>query len=309
MSGLRNMRQRSVLAMSVAALFGVTALGASQVPTSSQRIKISKDPTKVTTRTAGGEVVLTGTITARHDDSIRAEQRTLDSSLAALARTRLMRQTERRIANIRARARMDSIAREQAAARALQLGLARGYYVGIAGGMSAPQRALRDGYTGGWNVTVPVGFDATHSPLGVRLDASVDHLNGTRIHTIYEQTIAASGDLTVWSLNTDLKLRVHAPGMGNRTHFYMLGGLGAHRVTGGIYGTADPRAGQNVSFNDAKTKLGWNAGGGLATKWGPAEIFVESRFFQVKTDLPFHQAGGVGTYTSFTPIMVGVQWF
>ena len=307
MSGLGIMRRRAALAMSVVALFGVTTYAAGQVPTSSQRIKISKDTAKGVTRTAGGEVALE--TTARHDDSIRAEQRALDSALSAMSRARLMRQTERRIASIRAKAREDSAAREEARLLDLKLGLMRGYYVAIAGGMSSPQRALRDGYTGGWNVTVPVGYDATNAPFGVRMDVSVDHLNGTRVHNLSEQTLAASGDLTVWSLNTDLKLRLHAPGLGNRTHFYLLGGLGAHRVTGGVYGTTSARAGENVSFNDAKTRLGWNAGGGLATKWGPAEVFVESRFFQVKTDLPFHQAGGVGTYTSFTPVMLGVQWF
>ena len=307
MSGLGIMRRRAMLALSVVALLGITTYAAGQVPTSTQRIKISKDTTKGITRTAGGEVALA--TSARHDDSIRAEQRMLDSTLAAMSRARLIRQTERRIANIRAKMSEDSATREEARLLALKLGALRGYYVGIAGGMSSPQRALRDGYTGGWNVTVPVGFDATSSPFGVRMDVSVDHLNGTRIHNLYEQTLAASGDLTVWSLNTDLKYRVHAPGLGNRTHFYLLGGIGAHRVTGGVYGTTSAQAGHNVSFNDAKTKLGWNAGGGFATKWGPAEIFAESRFFQVKTDLPFHQAGGVGTYTSFTPIMLGVQWF
>jgi hypothetical protein len=29
----------------------------------------------------------------------------------------------------------------------------------------------------------------------------------------------------------------------------------------------------------------------------------------VKSDLGFHQNGGVGTYTSFTPIVIGLQWF
>lgn len=305
MSGLGTMRRCAALAIGAFALLGITTRAESQVPTSSQRIKISKDTGKIAT--AGGEVDLKAM--ARHDDSIRADQRVLDSTLAALSRGRLVMQTELRIANMKAKFREDSIARARSEALALKLGLTRGYYLGIAGGTSAPQRALRDGYTGGWNVTVPVGFDATNSPLGVRADVSVDHLNGTRVHNQYEQTMAASGDITVWSMNTDLKLRIHAPGAGNRTHLYLLAGVGAHRVTGGIYGSTDARAGQNVTFADAKTKFGWNAGGGIAMSWGPAELFAESRFFQVKTDLPFHQAGGVGTYTSFTPVMIGLQWF
>jgi hypothetical protein len=29
----------------------------------------------------------------------------------------------------------------------------------------------------------------------------------------------------------------------------------------------------------------------------------------VKTDMAYHLNSGVGTYTSFTPIIVGLQWF
>jgi hypothetical protein len=29
----------------------------------------------------------------------------------------------------------------------------------------------------------------------------------------------------------------------------------------------------------------------------------------VKSDLAYHMNGGVGTYTSFTPIVVGLQFF
>jgi opacity protein-like surface antigen len=113
----------------------------------------------------------------------------------------------------------------------------------------------------------------------------------------------------VWSLNTDAKLRFHPPGASTRSHLYVLGGVGAHRVTGGVYGTTSAQAGQNLTFANAGTKFGWNAGLGAALAWGGTEIFVESRFFQVKSDLAFHQNGGVGTYTSFTPIVVGLNWF
>jgi opacity protein-like surface antigen len=154
-----------------------------------------------------------------------------------------------------------------------------------------------------------MGFDATGSPWGLRTDVSVDHMNGTRLHNGRNETMAASGDITVWSANLDLKLRIPTPGGRTRTHFYALGGLGAHRLTGGIYGTTDPRSGTNVSFANSPTRLGWNAGGGAAIAWGPAEVFIESRFLQVKTDLRYHMSGGVGTYSSFTPVLLGVQWF
>jgi opacity protein-like surface antigen len=187
--------------------------------------------------------------------------------------------------------------------------LARGFYVGVGGGASMPERDTRNGYTGGWNTTVPFGWDASDLPIGVRADLSVDHLNGTRIHDQNNVTTAASGDITVWSANADLKLRAHAPGAPSRTNLYVLGGVGAHRVANGVYGSAGADAGRNLEFRDAKTSFGWNLGAGASIGWGPTEMFVESRFFQVKSDLGFHLNGGVGTYTSFTPLVVGLQWF
>ena len=323
---------RRTAALIALALLGASSMAVAQVPakptppkdttkqtTSKPRIKISKE-----TKVAGGEVMLQArpkvdsttpcevalpTINPLHDDSVRAEQRKMDSVVALFDRDRLIKDFRAREAATLEAARADSIAKAEASQLALRRHFARGMYIGFAGGTSAPQRAIRDGYTGGWNVTVPVGFDWTDSPLGIRADFAVDHLNGTRIHNIYEQTLAASGDITVWSLNADMKLRFHAPGTSTRTHLYVLGGAGAHKVSGGVYGTSDPRAGENLTFGNAKTNFGWNAGGGFSASWGPTELFIESRFFQVKSDLAFHRAGGIGTYTSFTPIIVGLQWF
>ena len=90
---------------------------------------------------------------------------------------------------------------------------------------------------------------------------------------------------------------------------YALGGIGAHRVANGVYGTGGSDAGRSLGCNDAKTNFGWKVGAGLSVAWGPTEMFVESRFFQIKSDLTYHMNGGVGTYTSFTPIVVGLSWF
>ncbi len=85
----------------------------------------------------------------------------------------------------------------------------------------------------------PDRFDGTDLPLGVRADFAVDHLNGTRIQNIYQETLAASRDITLWSLKADMKLRFHAPGTGTQTHLYLLGGAGLHKLSGGVYGTSD----------------------------------------------------------------------
>ena len=292
--------------------------------TSAKRIKVQKKSEII--KQVGGEVCLPTNcvsdqaaidraVAAERDAALvrelqaRNEQRRLDSVGMALRMEQMQREANAKIE----RARLDSIANAEAAERdaqaALKRHLARGFYLGIAGGASMPQRDIRNGYTGGWNTMVPFGWDSDNSPLGFRTDFSVDHLNGTQVHNASEVTTGASGDITVWSLNADLKLRAHAPGAPSRTNVYALGGIGAHRVVNGVYGTTGPNAGQTLSFNDAKTNFGWNVGAGVSMAWGPTELFVESRFFHVKSDLGFHQNGGVGTYTSFTPIVVGLQWF
>jgi opacity protein-like surface antigen len=298
--------------------------------TPAKHIAIHKDTITKNTRTEPGDVclplrcVIDADSVARAVAAVRAEldgreavardaQRRLDAIETADRVQDAVQRLRERMAAERERMYLDSIARADAAAREAELArarmLARGMYVGIAGGASAPQRALRNGYTGGWNTTIPVGWDASDSPLGFRADLGVDHLNGTRIEDQYAVTTAASGDITIWSLNTDLKLRAHAPGTPSRTNVYVLGGVGMHRVTQGVYGTAGANAGQNLSFENAKTSFGWNAGAGVSMLWGSTELFVESRFIQVKSDLAYHMNGGVGTYTSFTPIVVGLQWF
>ena len=209
------------------------------------------------------------------DDSIRTLQYRFDSAAGALTRRRLMAEMRRRVAGAQERIRTQAVAKKEADALALERSLARGPYIGIAGGASAPQRALRNGYTGGYNLTVPVGYDATGLPWGIRVDVGVDHMNGTRIYNALNETLAASGDITVWSLNTDLKLRIPVPGAKTRTHFYALGGIGAHRVAGGIYGTTGPTP-ASISVENAATKFGWNAGGGAAIAWGPVQVFIES---------------------------------
>ncbi|HEY7396630.1 MAG TPA: outer membrane beta-barrel protein [Gemmatimonadaceae bacterium] len=244
----------------------------------------------------------------QRDDSIRAFQHNLDSIAESFERARLRSEMLWREADAAARVHSQWTAAREADSIALQRSLMRGFYIGIGGGATAPQRALRNGYIDGYNVTVPVGYDATHWLFGVRLDGSVDHMNGTRLHNVTE-TLPQSGDITVWSLNTDLKLRIPLPKANTRTHFYTLAGIGVHKVTGSVYGTSGPNAGENLNFDKTGAKFGWNVGAGAAIPWGPAEFFIESRFMQVKSDMAYHLSDGVGKYTSFTPVLIGLQWF
>lgn len=298
---------------------------------SDQRLKLNKEtkPSVKVQGEAAGEIKLPpcpvdqdsvdrAVAALRQDQFVREQharedQRIIDSMQAAVKMREAIDREHAIEAAKRQKQFLDSLAfaqkAEQDAALALKRHLARGFYIGLAGGASTPERDTRNGYTGGWNTTIPFGWDATDQPFGVRTDFSVDHLNGTRVENQAAVTTAASGDITIWSLNVDLKLRAHPPGGPSRSHVYALGGIGAHRVAEGVYGTMGPLAGQNLNFSDAKTNFGWNVGAGASLEWGPTELFVEARFFQVKTDLGYHMNGGVGTYTSFTPIVLGLQFF
>jgi len=301
-----------------------TDTAAKKPAVSDQRVKIQKN----IVNTAGGDMKLAPgridqdsvdrAVNAVRKDQFdreqraRQSQRLLDSASAALQVSDATDRVRSELAAARQKQVNDSIefARksQDEAALALKRHLARGFYIGLAGGASTPMRDTRNGYTGGWNTTIPFGWDASDSPFGIRTDFAVDHLNGTQVQNLSTATTGASGDITVWSLNADLKLRAHAPGT-TRSHVYVLGGVGAHRVAEGVYGTTGPLAGQNLKFSDAKTNFGWNVGAGVTLEWKATELFVESRFFQVKTDLPYHMNGGVGTYASFTPIVVGLTFF
>ena len=298
----------------------VDTIKKARVDTSTKRIRITKD---TIVQTAGGEVCLPAACVTEEPATLkvvidretyaRQAQRVLDSIDAARnLRTEIAR-IENRVAAERTRAFFDSIARADADRVAAQLAmkrhLARGFYVGLAGGTSMPQRAIRNGYTSGWNTTVPFGWDAGNSPLGIRGDFAFDRLHGTQVRDAAYTVIASSGDVSIWSFNLDGKLRFRAPGAPSRTHLYVLGGAGLHKVTDGVYGTTGTDAGRSLGFDAAKTKFGWNVGAGVSAQWGPTELFIESRFFQIKTDMTYHLNGGVGTFASYTPIVIGLQWF
>ncbi|HVX38228.1 MAG TPA: hypothetical protein VHB25_01550 [Gemmatimonadaceae bacterium] len=317
MAGTSRMHWRVSLLASAIALMGVAGLAGSQVPTkptkqdttaSQKRIKISK---------AGGEVVQEACPTMPDTDAIRADQKTLDSISAAMHERNMLDQYKADEAN-RLNAAKNQWMAEQARlaqeekdreALALKRHLARGWYLGFAGGMNAPQRSTRNGYTGGYNFTVPVGFDATDNPWGFRADFTYDNMGGTKLESTTAQTVLPGKSINVFNINADLKLRLNPPGTPTRLHLYALAGVGAGKVTGGVYGQDATLRGNTLSFADAKTSFAWNAGGGLAVPWGPTELFVEARFIQVKSDLPYHSVAGIGTYTSYTPLVVGLTWF
>jgi hypothetical protein len=291
--------------------------------TSSQRIPISKD------RSTGEVAQQPAPTPTVNQDSIAAAERARQDSIAAVERARqdsvarveqmrrdsIAAAERRRQDSIAAveKARQDSIARADsiAAAEALALRLRRwagGPYIGIAGGLSMPTGSLKDantaqfsgGYSNGWNVTIPIGWDFNNMPLGIRVDGSFDRLGAQNWNSNFK-----TPDVTVYSGSADLKLRVPLGRTWSR--FYVLGGATGSKFTG--YYTNWPTANTpntQQSFSNASWRWGWNAGGGFNFNFGRMTgLFVESRYMSVSPTA----ANGFGyTEAKWVPVILGIQF-
>jgi opacity protein-like surface antigen len=290
---------------------------------SSQRIPISKDR-----NTSTGEVAAQPAPTPTvNQDSIAAAERARQDSIAAVERARqdsIARVEQMRRDSIAAaerrrqdsiaaveKARQDSIARADsiAAAEAAALRLRRwagGPYIGIAGGLSMPMGDLKSaaantgGYDNGWNVTVPIGWDFSNTPFGIRVDGSFDRLGAKNFSSSFK-----APDVTVYSGNADVKLRLPLGRTWSR--FYVIGGATASKFTGYNQDFTNPNAPTNQqTFSNASWKWGYNVGGGFNFNFGRMTgLFVESRYISVSPDnvtgFPYGEA-------KFVPIILGIQF-
>ena len=283
---------------------------------STKRIPITKE--------SGGEVVSPPAVNA---DSIAAAERARQDSIAAaaerarqeeLARAEQLRRQQaaelerRRQDSIAAaeRARQEELARADSIARAEAERISRmrkhgGWYFGVGLGASIPSGAITSGrvnnggYSSGWNVTVPVGYDFNNSPIGIRLDATFDEMSGKDFNSNF-----SAPNLHAWSGNLDLRLRVPLGRSWNR--FYMLGGATYSNLSGWFNDFTNPNDPNTESFGSSNGRWGWNAGGGFNFNWGSmVGLFIESRYVAVNantvTGFPYQTA-------SWVPIVFGATF-
>jgi hypothetical protein len=284
---------------------------------SQQRIPITKE--------SGGEV--TPAPPPVNQDSIAAAERARQDSIAAaaerarqeeLARQEQMRREAEAAAERRRqdsvaaaeRARADSAARADSIARAeydriSHIRKAGGWYFGIGFGASIPTGAItgaRDqngGYSTGWNMTVPIGYDFHKSPLGLRFDATFDEMHGKD----FLSNVSAP-NLKAWSGSLDLRLR--APLGRTWSRFYLLGGPTYSNLHGWFNDFTNPNDPNRASFGSSNGRWGWNAGGGFNFAWGNmVGLFVESRYVTINantvTGFPYQRSDWV-------PIVLGVTF-
>lgn len=238
---------------------------------------------------------------ARQDSVARAEQMRRDS-IAAIERHR-----QDSIAAAE-RARQDSIARadsirlaEHARIRLMQHH--GGWYAGVAAGASIPTGNFTSagfnsgGYSTGWNITVPIGYDFYNSPFGLRVDGTFDQLHGRDFNSNF-----SAPNLDAWSVNADVRLRV--PIGRTFSRFYVLGGATYSGLSGWFTDFSDP----NNPTNKASTSgdWGWNAGGGFNFNWGyMVGLFVESRYVWVNQN---SEVGFPFQHAAWVPIILGVTF-
>jgi hypothetical protein len=312
------------IGLATALLLGAapTARGQQQDPprrtTSSRRIPVGKD------RPAPAPAPRTAT-TRVNQDSIAAAERARQDSVAAAAAAAAERnrqdvaarqeQTRRDSITVAERQREDSIAaadaaRQDSIARAhdrarsngdLRVARSRnsGFYMGIAGGSTMAMGDLKtaDVFDMGWNVTVPFGWDFSRIPLGIRFDVAMDNLMAKS--TIVDPFGNPMRNVVVYSGSGGLKLNV--PLFRTASRFYLIGGAGAHRITG--YATAVDSI-QTIAT--AKTDIGWYGGAGLNFRFGRTALFVESRYINVDNKQP--SSGFAIDKVNYLPIILGFQF-
>jgi hypothetical protein len=187
-----------------------------------------------------------------------------------------------------------------------------GFYVGVGGGMNVPTGAIRDAYDPGFNVTVPIGWDAPTGPLGLRLDLSYNQLDArSALRNNGNAVTTTSTNPQIWSAMADAKFRLPFTGRfigGATTGLYAIGGVGAHylRNYSSTFGLTNPSTNINdqglqaasLQDNGSLWRMGANVGGGISFGFGSTELFVESRYVHIFTK---DQA------TSYVPIILGLS--
>ena len=282
-----------------AALMLAVASPADAQARSTRRIPVKKDTYgRTTTESSGAVQNDTAAARMRQDsinaanaermrqDSIAAAERARQDSLAAIERARqdsIARVEQARRDSV---ARADSIARAEEAARQRRMLLGRwgGATFRLGAGLSLPQKAFKDYYKNGFNVTGGIGYSPVNWPVGVQFDVGYDRWGGKDLTAIGGSGVQENA--SIWSGIGNLTL--HVPNLLGVSP-YLTGG-------GGVYRFAD----LGGTDTQAHWKGGWNAGAGVKFGVGLTNLFVESRYHSVKM-------GNVDD-TKFIPVILGISF-
>jgi hypothetical protein len=183
-----------------------------------------------------------------------------------------------------------------------------GFYVGIDGGTQFPQNEINNAYDPGYNVGGMLGWDSQHSPLGVRLNASWNRLNGRTLASQNIGGVTFTGQVPnadLYSAFADAKLRLpfgHV--LGSTSGVYAVGGAGMTYFRNfsafqAATGNTATQSRTNTFNPEDVTRFAANVGGGVSWGLGNVSLFVESRWVRVFT---------TNRNTDYVPLTVGLTF-
>lgn len=183
-----------------------------------------------------------------------------------------------------------------------------GFYVGVQGGANFPQNDINTFYKTGYGAGVQMGWDPTTSPIGLRVNAMWNRLQGQDLSRQRINNATFTGryaDSDLYSAFADAKLRLpFGRFLGATSGLYAVGGGGVayfrnFQTFQNVTGTT---AGQSVTgrFNaEDATKFALNGGGGFSFGVGPASLFIEGRYVRVFTQ---------NRNTDYVPVTIGLTF-
>lgn len=182
-----------------------------------------------------------------------------------------------------------------------------GLYFGVQGGANFPQSNINAYYRAGASGGLVLGYDPIAFPIGIRVNAVYNRLQG-------ENIAGTTGSTTTTSTryrNADLySAFVDATGrlpfgriLGATSGLYLVGGPGVtvfrnYQNFQNVTGTTVGASKVDLGYKNA-TRFALNGGGGLDFGIGAASLFVEGRYVRVFTK---------GRDTDYVPVMVGLRF-
>lgn len=183
-----------------------------------------------------------------------------------------------------------------------------GFYFGVQGGANFPQNEINDFYETGYGAGAMLGWDPVSSPIGLRVNANWNRLNGADLLNRTVNGIRYEADLPdadLYSVFGDAKLRLpFGRFLGATSGLYAVGGGGVtyfrnYNDFGAVTGTPAGNSVINAFNNEDVTKFSLNGGGGLSFGVGNVSLFVEGRYVRVFTQ---------GRDTDYVPVTVGLTF-
>lgn len=182
-----------------------------------------------------------------------------------------------------------------------------GFYFGVQGGANFPQNEINNVYEAGFGAGAQLGWDPVTSPIGLRVNAMWNRLNGKDVADGPINNVQFNNvpNADLYSAFADAKLRLpFGRFLGATSGLYAVGGGGVtyFRNYADFTGGTGISTGNSVTntFNpEDRTQFALNGGGGLSFGVGNVSLFVEGRYVRVFTQ---------GPRTDYVPVTVGLTF-